>query len=304
VTSVAFSRDSRCLATTSPDQPAVIVWDVAGARAIRTWNSRALKVALGPHGKWVAGGGGDPLHTDRPGFLRIWDVDSGEEKTALLGPQPSRIITGLALSPDGKRLAAASGDYKKGKLADQAGEVRVWDVTTGKQTALLPLKAGYASDITFSPDGRSLALAISDRTVLVWAVKGKEATRIFHGHTDYVKSVAFDPAGERLAAGGANGVVVIWNARNGGEILRLQADSRAISGLAFSPDGDRLATASFGLNANGTLKIWDGHSGREILILPGQTCVAFSPDGHDLAAGGAGDAWQAGGVKVWKAKPR
>jgi WD40 repeat protein len=149
-----------------------------------------------------------------------------------------------------------------------------------------------------------LALACSDATVEVCSADILKPLGTYRGHTRYVMSVAYSPDGGRLAAGNAAGLVLVWDTAAGREGLRLQADTRAVTGLAFSPDGERLATASFDVTANGTLKLWDAGSGREIIALPGQACVAYSPDGHYLAAAGPGDPVHAGGVKLWRALPR
>jgi WD40 repeat protein len=67
---------------------------------------------------------------------------------------------GVAFSPDGTRLATASGD----RMA------RVWEVTSG--TELHTLRHGSAVvGVAFSPDGTRLATASSDRTARVWELK-------------------------------------------------------------------------------------------------------------------------------------
>jgi WD40 repeat protein len=65
---------------------------------------------------------------------------------------------GIAISPDGKRLASASHD----------GTVRRWDVETGIATLLLKGHTGAIRAITFSRDGTRLASASADHTVRVW----------------------------------------------------------------------------------------------------------------------------------------
>jgi WD40 repeat protein len=302
VTSVAFSRDGRRLATSGPDEHTVILWDVATGTAVHKLTASALRVAISSDGKLLATGGGDLINPDRQGELRLWDLETGQEVNRLQGVLPSRFVNSVAFSPDGKWLASASGDFRQAQLDAQGGEVRIWDVATGKQVAVHKLPAGFVYALAFSPDSQDLALARSDNLVEVCAVPTLETRRKYGGHNRPLRSIAFNPDGTRLAAAGSGGLVVLWNTATGKETVRWPADTRPIPGLAFSPDGHRLATASFGLTGNGSLTLWDAHSGREVFSLAGQTCVAFSADGHYLAAGGVGDALQANGVKLWRAK--
>src|SRR5437660_128148 len=73
---------------------------------------------------------------DRP--VKGWDAPTGQELLALKGGGWS-----VAFSPDGKRLASASGK-----------EVKLWDAQTGQE--LLALKGGWGG-VSFSPDGQRLA---------------------------------------------------------------------------------------------------------------------------------------------------
>jgi hypothetical protein len=64
---------------------------------------------------------------------------------------------GLAYSPDGKLLAAASG------TPGQRGEVRFYAVADGSMVRHLVSLADVAFDVAFSPDGTKLAACAADR---------------------------------------------------------------------------------------------------------------------------------------------
>ena len=68
-------------------------------------------------------------------------------------PGHSAPVYCVAFSPDGKRLASASGNF------GQPGEVKVWDVATGSELFCLTGHKDLVSCVTFSPDGRRLASA-------------------------------------------------------------------------------------------------------------------------------------------------
>jgi WD40 repeat protein len=59
----------------------------------------------------------------------------------------------LALSPDGKTVAAAGG------RSGYEGEVKLWDIATGKLVADLNGHDGWVECVAFSPDGKVLVSA-------------------------------------------------------------------------------------------------------------------------------------------------
>jgi WD40 repeat protein/serine/threonine protein kinase len=186
----------------------------------------------------------------------------------------------LAFSPDGKRLASASGDGRT---------VKVWDASTGQE--ILSLKG--VTNVAFSPDGKRLASASYDSTVRLWDAASGQELRALKGHTGVVSSVAFSPDGTRLASCGADQTVRLWDAASGQELRTLKGHTGA-QGVAFSPDGILLASA-----ANGEpVKVWDAVRGQELRALKGHNDgangVAFSPDGTLLASAN----WD-GTVSVW-----
>jgi WD40 repeat protein len=190
-------------------------------------------------------------------------------------------VSGVAFSPDGKRLATAGWD----------NTAKVWDAASGQELRTLSGHISSVFDVAFSPDGERLATAGEDGTARVWgAVSGQELRTLRARGGVY--NVAFSPDGKRLAT--ATGPTVkVWDVVSGQELLSLHYQHETFSYVAFSPDGKRLATV-----AGSTVKVWDSVSGHQLLSLHDRQtwAVAFSPDGKHLATASPDKT-----AKVWDA---
>lgn len=286
-------------------------------------------VAFHPDGRRLASvGGGDPFygnpgHTPQPGEVVVWDTRTGRKLLTLREQQ--HLVTSVAFSPDGRRLAAASWDQsvklwdaETGALlktfrdnatyasclafsptgnalvtCDARGNGLVRDLVTEKEA--IPLKGHTAliQAIAYAPDGRTVATASRDRTVRLWDPStGTERHRL--AGPGLSLAVAFSPDNRRVAAGGAEGVRV-YDVVTGQQVYEL-VDQQTVHAVAFSPDGHYLASGG----EDAAIRIWDAERGRRVLVLCGHrqtvTCLHFSPDGRRLASGG----WD-GAVKIWDA---
>jgi len=66
----------------------------------------------------------------------------------------------------------------------------------------------------FSPDGRTVASASDDHTVIIWDSTSGKPLQTLRGHTSGVSSLCFLPDG-RLVSGGRDGTVRYWNPDSG-----------------------------------------------------------------------------------------
>jgi WD40 repeat protein len=97
----------------------------------------------------------------------------------------------LAVSPDGKKLAAALGNYS----------VVLFNLKTGAEDLRLKGHKDEIFGITFSPDGKTLATASWDSTVKLWHVASGEPLLTFKSKFGVSWSVAFSPDNSMLAFG-------------------------------------------------------------------------------------------------------
>jgi WD40 repeat protein len=323
VHSVTFSHDGKRLAAAAGGQAAL--WDVTDPTRPRPAGPGVGGSAGGSAGG-VAGGsagghqldGASALSPDgallaagtRAGTVLLWNVAEPARprpigKPIPLGNQP---VGRMAFSPDGRTIAVAVGNGTV-QLVDVAVPIRA--SPAGKPLPGLS-RTGTPDrvlDVTFSPDGRTVAAATANRTVWLWDVTQVPAPRVLgeplRGPDSQVHAVAFSPDGRTLAAGTADHSVWLWDIadRTGPQPIGqpLTGPSNDVQAVAFSPDGTLLAAGS----GDRSVWVWDVRDRTSPTVLatlgnPGGAvnAVAFSPDGSTLAAGSSDHA-----VWLWPVDP-
>src|SRR5262249_19246237 len=195
------------------------------------------------------------------------------------------VLFGVAFSPDSQLLAIPSIQF---------GVVRLWNVTTNREVAVLS-HPGDPRWVAFKSDGQALVTADA-RSIRIWHLAGSEEKRVLTGHEGGVPGLAFSPDGKLLASAGKDMTAAIWDPTTGQLLRRLTGFERVLHTVAFSPDGRLLATG----DRAGKIRFWEVGTWQE-LPAPAHEIgneiwsVAFSPDGRYFPACGI-----PGGVVLWR----
>jgi WD40 repeat protein/tetratricopeptide (TPR) repeat protein len=193
------------------------------------------------------------------------------------------IIGSVAFSPDGRSFA--TGSYPNGRVA---GEVRLWDTSTGR--LLLPPMphTNWVRPLAFRPDGKVLAAGDFNGLVRFWDTSsGRELGRPFP-QGEIVLALAYSPDGKILAAGlsddhtGKPGVR-LWDAAIGRPIGELLPSPDRVHRIDFRPDGRALlvGAGSFSLEqSSGFTRLWDAVRAQAISeSIQGEIAGGFHPNG-------------------------
>ena len=202
-------------------------------------------------------------------LLPTWVSHSGS------GWKQGAPVYSVDVHPDGTRVATGGGDFA----------VKVWSVArvqrhleqgaSQQHPELLGEMRnhnGAVNCVKWSPNGRYLASASDDRSVMVWelasgggggagALFGGDAdafdetwkcVAVLSGGTTEVLGVAWCPRSRRVASCHVDNLILIWDARTAARLRVLHGHRGWVTGLAWDPRDVYLASEA----SDGTVMLW------------------------------------------------
>jgi WD40 repeat protein len=199
-------------------------------------------------------------------------------------------VPNFVWSPDGRWIATADGHRRT---------VRLWDAATGRVVRTFWGHRDSVNRVAFSPDGKRLVSASSDRSARVWEVKtGKALLRLAGLEEDALQAV-FTRDGKEVAVLDRKGLLLRYDAGTGKELKRIHPGPQLFFAYTLSPRGDWVARFLLDTqNRNNKLVIQNASTGKQLHEFPlGDRLgvAAFSPDSKLVAM----RVYRAG-LEVWR----
>jgi WD40 repeat protein len=229
---------------------------------------------------------------------RLWDMNLCGRPRKMEGHSDSVMglegVIRVIFSSDGQVVLSVS---------TEGNVIRTWSFQTGVETNHFEDHTGGATcfrDVTFSPDGQTLATISFDETVRIWDVgTGNEKHKLEYRFDSWPGAIAFSPNGKMLAAiVSMENDILIWDTKTGNLSQAQKYSCSVADGLLFSPDS-RLLTAVPG---NGEpIELLDLENGKTRKLKGSQgscTALAFSPNSRYLASAST----SIGTIRLWDTK--
>ena len=197
VNDIAISPDGTKLVSVSVAGYDIRVWDLETKALLKILSQDigpTTCVKFTPDGSLFITGS---IGQDRT--IKFWDANSFELVTT--SPQQSGYINDLAITTDGKLVAAVRN------------QIKVWDLVDLSPLQNITGPNLEINAIAVSPDGNYVATANKEGNSMVFDLRTGQKIFTKEGHTGWVQTVAFSPDGQQLFSGAEDKIVKIWQVR-------------------------------------------------------------------------------------------
>jgi WD40 repeat protein len=209
----------------------VVPLDGGPSRELTGFTDIVQYVAVDPRSRLVAGGAGFNIREE--GFVRVWDLESGETRILDAGDGQIEYLE-----------FTAEGDL----VVDGGCCIRRWDLRGPEPRIVDEFNPSGPFGLRGQRAGGDEVLFVQDRLLIHDFKEG--ASRELSSHGKFVWWAKLDPTGEIVVSADRKGVVRVGPV-SGEEPHLLLGHESLVQGVAFSPDGRWIATSG-----DGTIRIW------------------------------------------------
>jgi WD40 repeat protein len=189
--------------------------------------------------------------------VQLFSTATGKQRALLKGT--GEPIHSVCFSPDCNTLAVSEEEPET-----HDSLVQLWDHASGRLLGTLRSKYMMRNVLSFSPDGKLLAVAGLQGSLQLWDVQRRTLFHTFAREKNTIHAVAFSPDGKTIAAGIEKGPTRLWDVETGKEKGTLP-HLRDASAVAFAPHTRQVATAH-----NETTVLWDTTTFQPIASFKGE----------------------------------
>lgn len=270
---LAFAPDGNILALSVAvgGKDHIQLQDLATGALLRDWETEGdgvTALTFSPTGEWLAVGSN---------FTEIWALDGTRREQN--GPYVSGGLTfDLAFTPDGQFLVEGS----------DAGDIQIWRVRRDGTLALE--RQIYLNDypgvyaVAVSPNGQWVAAGTTDG-LYVWDWASRALVHQFSASYAHYRNLAWAPDSQTLVSVSTENGVEVWDIKSGLQTYALSYLPGTLNALAWSA----ATPAQLAIGAQEghvyLVQAATGTAGRLAEEGNELESLAFSPDGHMLAAG-------------------
>ncbi len=283
LTQIRFALDGRQIAIATAEH-GLLTYQASDGEPVSGFKGAKLQALTSlANGAWLVGDAEKHVHRQatRPHWQHLLTLGAIDDPKQLIDR-----VTAVAFSPNGTLLATGSGSPSR------SGELKIWRVADGE--LLVNLDEAHTDTIVgleFSPDGRYIATASTDRFAKVFQVDDGERVASFEGHTSHVLDVSWRADGLVLATSGADNVIKLWDFEEQRQIKTINGYNKEITSVAFLDNAETLVTSS----GDHSIRLGNDRLDNKDFVY----ATALSRDGQRVIAGS-----QDSVVRVWDTKEK